>query len=97
MDNHLDNALCFGLEDIDSQRIAVSEKQIDEFNLPLVHDKSGQILGQTPKLDAATLPWKIISVMSVKDTYDELQIVGALTSTGTNPHFADITYKLHVH
>ena len=35
MERHLDKALCyFGLEDIDLQRIAVSEEQIEEFNLP---------------------------------------------------------------
>ncbi|MGC1931603.1 MAG: hypothetical protein WA667_21740 [Candidatus Nitrosopolaris sp.] len=35
MDNHLDSALCyFGLGDIDLQRIAVTEEQIKEFNLP---------------------------------------------------------------
>jgi hypothetical protein len=34
MDNHLDNALLyFGLEDIDFQRIAVTEEQIEEFDL----------------------------------------------------------------
>lgn len=35
MENHLDNALRrFHLEDIDFQRIAVTKKQIEEFNLP---------------------------------------------------------------
>lgn len=35
MDDHLDNALrYFGLEDIDFKRIAVTEEQIEEFNLP---------------------------------------------------------------
>jgi hypothetical protein len=35
MDDHLDNALrFFGLEDIDFQRIAVTEEQIEEFHLP---------------------------------------------------------------
>ena len=35
MDDHLDNALrYFGLEDVDFQRIAVTEEQIEEFNLP---------------------------------------------------------------
>jgi hypothetical protein len=35
MDYHLNNALrFFGLEDIDFQRIAVTEEQIEEFHLP---------------------------------------------------------------
>jgi len=35
MDDHLDKALhYFGLEDIDFQRMAVTEEQIEEFNLP---------------------------------------------------------------
>lgn len=35
MDDHRDNALrYFGLEDIDLQRIAVTEEQLEEFNLP---------------------------------------------------------------
>jgi hypothetical protein len=35
MDDHLDNALrYFGLEDIDFQRVAVTEEQIEEFHLP---------------------------------------------------------------
>jgi hypothetical protein len=35
MDDHLDNALrYFGLGEIDFQRIAVTEEQIEEFNLP---------------------------------------------------------------
>jgi hypothetical protein len=35
MDDHLDNALrYFGLEDVDFQRIAVTEEQIEQFNLP---------------------------------------------------------------
>jgi len=37
MDNHLDSALCyFGLGDIDLQRVAVVEEQIEQFNLPVV-------------------------------------------------------------
>jgi hypothetical protein len=37
MDDHLDNALrYFGLEEIDFQRIVVTEEQIEEFNLPLM-------------------------------------------------------------
>ena len=35
MDDHLDNALrYFGLEEIDFQRMTVTEEQIEEFNLP---------------------------------------------------------------
>ena len=35
VDDHLDKALLyFGLEDIDLQRMAVTEEQIEEFNLP---------------------------------------------------------------
>jgi hypothetical protein len=35
MDDHLDNALrYFGLEDVDFQRIAVTEEQLEQFNLP---------------------------------------------------------------
>jgi hypothetical protein len=35
MDDHLDNVFrYFGLEDIDFQRIAVTEEQIEQFNLP---------------------------------------------------------------
>jgi hypothetical protein len=35
MDDHLDNAFrYFGLENIDFQRIAVTEEQIEQFNLP---------------------------------------------------------------
>lgn len=35
MDRHLDSALCyFGLQDIDFERVAVTEEQIQQFNLP---------------------------------------------------------------
>ncbi|MGA9155038.1 MAG: hypothetical protein WBZ36_31020 [Candidatus Nitrosopolaris sp.] len=35
MDDHLNNALrYFGLEEVDFQRIAVTEEQIEQFNLP---------------------------------------------------------------
>ncbi|MFY9872436.1 MAG: hypothetical protein WAK17_22220 [Candidatus Nitrosopolaris sp.] len=37
MEDHLDNAFVyFGLEDIDFERVAVTEEQIEEFNLPPV-------------------------------------------------------------
>lgn len=44
MDNHLDSALCyFGLGDIDLQRVAVKEEQIEQFNLPVVPENQQTI------------------------------------------------------
>jgi hypothetical protein len=44
MDNHLDSALCyFGLGDIDLQRVAVIEEQIEQFNLPVVPESQETI------------------------------------------------------
>ena len=44
MDNHLDSALCyFGLGDIDLQRVAVVEEQIEQFNLPVVPESQETI------------------------------------------------------
>jgi hypothetical protein len=44
MDNHLDSALrYFGLEDIDLQRVAVIEEQIEQFNLPVLTENQETI------------------------------------------------------
>lgn len=44
MDNHLDSALCyFGLGDIDLQRVAVIEEQIEQFNLPVLPESQETI------------------------------------------------------